>query len=155
MANIDLIIGVDPGASGGLAELYTGGSAIVHPMMDDVDLRDYFDNARTANPGLHVVMELVGGYVGGSGQPGSAMFKFGEGYGFIQGLLVAYRIPLHLVRPQTWQQGIPGLKGNEKPQRKRAIKEHASRLFPFTKGITLKTADALCIAEWGRRNLLG
>src|SRR5690606_26138113 len=97
--------------------------------------------------------ELVGGYVGGKGNTGSSMFAFGDGYGYMRGLITAYHIPLHLVRPQTWQKGIPGLAGNEKPQRKRALKEHAGRLFPSLKGVTLKTCDALLIAEWGRRNL--
>ena len=152
MPNPSLIIGVDPGASGGIAELGSNGAHVM-PMLDDLELRDYFDHVRKPGFEVAVVMELVGGYVGGGGQPGSAMFRFGEGYGYIQGLLSAYRIPLHLVRPQTWQQGIPGLKGNEKPQRKRALKEHAARLFPSVSGITLKTCDALLIAEWGRRNL--
>lgn len=144
------VIGIDPGASGGIAELWVGGEVAVYPMMDDADLSDYF--ATTAD-GAIVVMELVGGFVGGKGNPGSAMFRFGNGYGYIRGLLAAFGTPLHLVRPQVWQAGIPGVKGNEKPQRKRALKEHAARLFPRAEGITLKTCDALLIAEWGRRNI--
>jgi hypothetical protein len=79
------------------------------------------------------------------------MFNFGNGYGFIRGLLAANLIETHLVRPQTWQAGIPGLHGvKEKPARKRLLKEHAARLFPTAK-ITLSTADALCIADYARR----
>lgn len=148
-----LILGIDPGASGGIAELWADGKAALFPMMDDIELRDYIGALAISTPDTHVVMELVGGFVGGKGQPGSHMFRFGEGYGYIQGLLAAHRLPLSLVRPQLWQKGIPGVAGQEKPARKRALKEHAGRLFPHIKGVTLKTCDALLIAEWGRRNL--
>ena len=48
------------------------------------------------------------------------------------------------------QKGIPGLQGVKGADRKRAMKEHASRLYPNSK-ITLKTADALLIADFGSK----
>ncbi len=147
------ILAIDPGASGGLVELYPDGKAVAHAMMDDPDLRDFIASFSQAakQDGVRAVayMELVGGYVGGNGAPGSAMFNFGNGYGYIRGLLASNLLETHLVRPQTWQAGIPGLKGQEKPDRKRALKQHAARLFPSLK-VTLLTADALCIAAYAR-----
>jgi hypothetical protein len=147
------ILAIDPGASGGVAELYTDGRAIASPLPDDGDLRDHLEcamvDARRSGERLVCYLELVGGFVGGNPAPGSAMFNFGSGYGYIRGLLAANRIETQLVRPQAWQAGIPGVRGVEKADRKRALKEHAARLFPQIK-VTLKTADALCIAAYAR-----
>lgn len=147
-----LIIGIDAGASGGFAELWSDGRQYTYPMFDEPDMRDYFAGwPPHLADGLQVTvyLEQVGGYIG-TPQPGSAMFKFGDGYGFIRGLLTANRLTYNLVRPQTWQKGIPGLEGQKGPDRKRALKNHAARLFPNAK-VTLSTADALLIADWGRR----
>lgn len=149
------ILAIDPGASGGIAELYPSGRVVASSMPDDVDLREQilsWDESADAEGFESVAyMELVGGYIGGNPAPGSAMFNFGNGYGYIRGLLAGIGIRLRLVRPQEWQAGIPGVRGNkDKAARKRALKEHAARLFPDAK-VTLKTADALCIADYARR----
>lgn len=149
------ILAIDPGASGGIVELYPDGRVTACAMPDDADLRDqirdFARNAETEGQPAVAYLELVGGFVGGNPAPGSAMFNFGNGYGYIRGLLAAYLIETRLVRPQEWQTGIPGVRGQkEKAVRKRALKEHAARLFPAAK-VTLKTSDALCIADFGRR----
>ena len=149
------ILAFDPGASGGIVELYPDGKVSAFSMMDDSELRDHVEEfaAAARADGVRVVafVELVGGFIGGSKFPGSAMFNFGDGYGYIRGLIDAARIERIMVRPQAWQIGIPGVKGQkEKAVRKRALKAHAARLFPMLK-VTLKTADALCLADYGRR----
>jgi hypothetical protein len=149
------ILAIDPGASGGIVDLYPNGQFNAQPMSDDADLCSMIEAvaqaARIEGWPLVAYMELVGGFIHGCPAPGSAMFNFGDGYGYIRGLLAAHRIELRLVRPQEWQRGIPGVKGvKEKAARKRALKEHAARLFPSAK-VTLKTADALCIADYARR----
>jgi len=145
-----LTIGIDPGCGGGICELWDGKEPVLHAMMDEPDLRDFFYSRGIAQDyATEVYLEQVGGYIG-KPQPGSAMFNFGNGYGFIRGLLSANRIKTVLVRPQTWQKGIPGLQGVKGADRKRAMKEHASRLYPNSK-ITLKTADALLIADYGSK----
>lgn len=149
------ILAIDPGASGGLVELYPDGRALAVGMQDDADLRDtiraFGRNAEIEGDRAVCYLELVGGFIGGNPAPGSAMFNFGNGYGYIRGLLAACLIETHLVRPQTWQAGIPGVRGEkERIVRKRALKEHAARLFPALK-VTLKTSDALCIADYARR----
>lgn len=149
------ILAIDPGASGGIAILYPDGAVTALAMLDDADLRD--EIAAIASEGemegqsAVAYLELVGGFIAGNKLPGSAMFNFGDGYGYIRGVLAALRVETHLVRPQDWQAGIPGVRGQrEKAARKRALKEHAARLFPALK-VTLKTADALCLADYARR----
>lgn len=148
-----IILGIDPGASGGYAEIHPNGGVVTHGPMDDSDLPEYVENlviqSRLAGVALTAYLELVGGFIG-KPQPGSSMFKFGNGYGFIRGVLAANYVRTELVRPQDWQKGIPGVQGTKGPDRKRALKEHAARLYPALK-VTLKTADALLIAEYGKR----
>lgn len=148
-----LILGIDPGASGGFAEIWPSGKIEAFPMFDEPDMRDYLkalaQNASIEGHALVCYLEQVGGYVGGAGQPGSAMFKFGSGYGFIRGLLCANHITTVLVRPQTWQAGLSGLAKLKGPDRKRALKNEAARLFPNVK-TTLSTCDALLIARYGK-----
>lgn len=149
------ILAIDPGASGGLVTRFTNGECDACAMPDDADLREYVHTfameARLNDEAPVAYLEQVCGYVAGNPAPGSAMFNFGDGYGYIRGLLAMAGVKVVLVRPQTWQAGIPGVRAvKEKAARKRALKEHAARMFPGVK-VTLKTADALCIAEYAAR----
>lgn len=107
-------------------------------------LRWYSDN------GYKFYMEKVGGFIpdaNGEGQPGSRMFVFGEGYGFIRGVLAACGNPPVLVVPQRWQRGFPKFK--LKADRKRAFKAHAQKVFSHLT-VTLATADALCLLHFAQ-----
>ena len=144
-----LLLGIDPGQSGGIAELWPDGKIDAFPMFADDALRDYFQCIAENKDVVPVCyMELVQGFIG-KAQPGSSMFKFGNGYGFLRGLLSANRIRTVLVRPQEWQKGIPGAQGLKGPERKRALRDQAARLFPNSR-VTLATADALLIANFGQ-----
>lgn len=150
-----LVIGIDPGSSGGIAEIYPDGNCIVCPMMENYTLTRYFadlcDQSAIEKWDLAAFIEQVGGFIGRP-QPGSHMFKFGFGAGYIHGLLAANRIPTHLVTPQKWQKGLPGVGSLKGPERKRALRAEAARRFPSVK-TTLSTCDALLIADYGKRSL--
>jgi hypothetical protein len=154
------ILAIDPGASGGVVELYPDGRVIATAMPDNPDLRDlvlaFAQNARTEGHDVVCYMEIVGGFVRGKDGKnvgmGPAMFNFGDGFGYIRGLVDMALIERRMVLPKQWQASIPGIQGIEKAQRKRVLKEHAARLFPSLK-VTLKTADALCIADHARRQV--
>jgi hypothetical protein len=122
-------IGIDPGKSGGYAIAYGGLNSIhLFNIGEDVE----------------AVVELVPPFAGKM-IPSSSSFKLGENYGFIQGVLRFAGIPFTLVRPQEWQKGLSGLTGLTSGKRKKVLANHAKRFFPSTKGITLKTADAILI----------
>jgi hypothetical protein len=153
------ILAIDPGASGGIVQLLPRGAVFADAMPDNADLRDAIEAfaANARQEGCHAVcyMEIVGGMIKVAGKNvgmGPAMFKFGDGFGYIRGLIDMARIERRMVLPKQWQAGIPGVQGVEKVIRKRALKEHAARLFPSLK-ITLSTADALCIADYARRQV--
>jgi hypothetical protein len=101
---------------------------------------------------LVCVLEEVGGFAG-KAQPGSAMFRFGEHFGFIKGVVQALEIRLVMVRPQVWQKGF-GLGTasacRTKSEWKNKLKAEAQRRFPQL-NVTLKTADALLILEHAMR----
>jgi hypothetical protein len=152
-----LIIAVDPGASGGVAIFNTIKKHLeIHAMPEDADLRDLLETLAATYGAAHIVcyLEQVGGFINVGGVNvgvGPAMFNFGDGFGYVRGIVDTLRIRRVMVRPQVWQKGIPGLVPKMKSNlRKRALKEYAARLFPDQK-VTLKTADALALLEYAKR----
>ncbi len=111
-------------------------------------LREIKSAAGLEGDELVCVLEEVGGFAG-KAQPGSAMFRFGEHFGFIKGVIQALEVRLVLVRPQVWQKGF-GLGTASacasKSEWKNKLKAEAQRRFPQL-NVTLKTADALLILE--------
>jgi hypothetical protein len=98
------------------------------------------------------VIEEVGGFAG-KNQPGSAMFKFGRGFGFLLGCCMTFGFRVELVRPQKWQ-AIFSLgtarQCASKTEWKNKLKARAQQLFPNC-SVTLKTADALLLLEYARK----
>jgi len=140
---------IDPGKAGGIAVRYPTDQVFAVPMpATEGDIRDLF--VRLYNPDNPTVayVEKVGGYVGGPGAPGSAMFNFGRNFGFILGTLAGLYIRTELITPQQWQKrlGLGTSKGMTPVQWKNKLKEEAQRRFPDLR-VTLKTADALLILE--------
>ena len=83
----------------------------------------------------------------GKNIPSHTAFKLGRYVGQFEGVAQSLGLSLHLVSPRTWQKGIPGLTGLQGSPRKRALKEHATRLYPKLKP-TLNTCDAILIGHW-------
>lgn len=149
------IVGIDPGKSGGLAWSVNNGPVAAVPMPDNAhELADILCELDTEGP-LVVYLEEVGGYIGGAGNTGSAMFTFGRNFGEIIGVCAAMKFPLHLVRPQVWQKalGLGNSAGMTKTQWKNKLKARAMQLYPDVK-ITLKNADALLIYHAATKGLI-
>ena len=150
------IFAIDPGVSGGIA-FRAFGKTVCHPMPDTEGdrlelIRAFKRTAEVEGADCLCVLEEVNGFVG-KAQPGSAMFKFGEGYGFLKGVVQALGIRLVLVRPQVWQR-VFGLgtasRCASKSESKNKLKAEAQRRFPELT-VTLQTADALLILDWALR----
>lgn len=141
-----LFLGIDPGISGGFAILSEDLSTVNVIAFDKMTPTDIAITLR------HTVfhkayLELVGSM---PGQGVSSTFKFGVNYGWWQGVLHACEIPFDRVVPVKWQTALQcRTKGD-----KNVSKRRAQELFPALK-ITHATADALLIAEYGRRLNLG
>lgn len=157
--SIKYYVGIDPGASGGLAVIRNkGGDYAVSAIKMADTPRDIWDWIRQGqeDKNTFAVIEKVGGFVKGNPVPGSAMFNFGKGAGWLEMALIAAGIPYEEVMPQKWQKGlgIPPKKRDEtKTAWKNRLKKKAQQLFPALEAgsITLAIADALLIAEFCRR----
>ena len=142
-----VIVSVDPGSKGGVAVAYGNLTEVeVYPLTelgDFIDLAlDLTDNADAEGDVVGVV-EDIPPYCG-KDVPSSSIFKLGKSFGEVVGVLRALRVPVHLVRPKTWQKGLGGLTGKTGAARKRVLADHAKRLFPEVK-VTLATADAVLL----------
>lgn len=136
-----LIIGIDPGKSGGVAWCEQGQlEPLVAKMPETV--HELADLLRSIGPGK-CYLEQVNAM---PGQGVTSMFTFGRGLGNIEGVLAALAIPFEWVSPRRWQGALRCQTGGDKNVSKRKALE----LFPKTKW-THATADAALICEYGRR----
>lgn len=146
------VIGIDPGQQGGIAYI-TDHHAEAVPMPlsgKEINGHEVAEILKTKAIEL-VVVEKVHSM---PKQGVASTFKFGMGYGMILGVLEALKLPYRMVTPQGWKGLI--LAGTAKD--KDAAVNFVRRAYP---GIDLTPgakrvphdgmADALCIAEWGRR----
>ena len=146
-------IGIDPGKSGGVAVI-NGETAKVYACPRTVEdmstLIGLCLNDVSANE-IRIAVEKVWAFPT-DGRRGS--FSFGENYGQWQGILASHELKPTYVVPKKWQAHFEIEKGLKKVVRKRILKQIAIDKFPKTKGITLKTADAVLIAMYGLEEVL-
>jgi crossover junction endodeoxyribonuclease RuvC len=146
------IIGIDPGATGAIAYIYEDGGVDIEDcptingqpdqyslaaLLRDRDIKQAFIEQVSAMPGQGV----------------TSMFHFGENFGTWIGAIGAFKIPLIRVTPQKWKKEF-GLIGQEKDiARRRAIELFPSMAPNLSRKKDGGRADALLIAEYGRRFL--
>lgn len=95
------ILGIDPGARGGIALLAP--SLVAAYAMPD-SLPGLADLVRGLSP-TSAWVERVHAF---PGQGVSSCFTFGQAYGSILGVLAALSIPTHLVEPIAWKRAVLG-----------------------------------------------
>ena len=139
------ILAIDPGMSGGLAH-YDNNRVTLEPMpTTDGDIREVMINYLSQSDVVYI--EKVGGYIGGKGAPGSAMFNFGRNVGFLHGLIASMLTRVVEVTPQRWQKTLgAGTSKTHGTRWKGHLKGLAQQRHPSLH-ITLKTADAVLILE--------
>lgn len=146
------LIAIDPGKSGGIAVAF--GDLPVRCFRMPATEGDVLALLRqlAAEPAYTVaVVEEVSGFTG-RGQPGSSMFKFGRGFGFLLGVLQSLGVRVELVKPQRWQKSLSlGTASScaSTTEWKNKLKAAAQRLHPGIE-VTLAVADALLILEYAR-----
>ena len=151
----DIIIGIDPGAKGGLAVIE--GKSLVYAILRpdttagiNAQISAINRTARSKGSQIYAFIENVHAM---PKQGVSSMFSFGRDAGIWQGILAAYQIPVELVPPQKWQKIISGMAGRTTKQRSIRF---AMAAFPdvclIPKGHRTPQdgiADAVCIAWYG------
>ncbi len=143
------VLAIDPGAGGALCVYESTGprSASKMPAEETETFRLVQVLAAQAD---RIVIERVHAMPGGGDRKmgASSAFSFGRSFGFLRAAIIATGKPWEDVPPQTWQRNL-GLGKCSGPDRKRALRELAKQSVPNFEGITLVTADAMLLAEWG------
>lgn len=151
-------IGIDPGANGGIAVLTDMGEVVFLIKMPPTpaDLHEFLTELCTMckrdDVTLTAYMEDVGH--GMPGQSSRATAMFARHCGHLEMALLSLGIRTETVTPAKWQKVFQlGKSSGDKTEWKNKLKAKAQQLFPvISRQITLATADALLIAEYGRRS---
>lgn len=164
------IIGIDPGANGGIAVLDYDGKCKLATVMPDSREEIVSIFRKYIKKDTSVYLEKVHAM---PKQGVTSMFNFGESFGFLQGVIQSIGIQkgfngLFLVTPQTWKNyvfgSIPKIAGESGQDRKKRLKymsiEEAKALFPDVSLFPVRKkvgkvesdgiAEALLIAYYGR-----
>lgn len=151
-----MILTIDPGASGGIA--VQDGTHVTAVKMPDTEgdilsfIKGHSLDWEGSSPHPRVAyVEHQTGVMGPNIKiSAAAMFTFGEGYGFLKGVLQSLGWQIELVRPQKWQKalslGTKASAGGRTPW-KNKLKSEAQRLYPGL-AVTLSTADALLLLHY-------
>lgn len=151
------IVGIDPGTNGGIAVLDMEGNVISVTKMPET-MQDILEYLRKYSGGEQLFMradsvcylEKVG--YGMPGQSSRATATFARHCGHLEMALLALGIKTNECTPQKWQKHYQLGKSSDygKTEWKNKLKSQAQQLFPREK-VTLAVADALLIAEYGRK----
>jgi crossover junction endodeoxyribonuclease RuvC len=156
-----VIIGIDPGKSGGIAVLrqFNNPKTSIHEMpllpdnsIDCKNLHTLFVNILFQNEDTICFIE--------KSQPMpkqgvKGVFSYGVSYGLIKGALICAIIPYQEIPPQRWKKFF-GLDSDKKKAVSFAIKlfpEFKDEFYTPRGRLLDGKAEALLIAEYGRRNL--
>jgi len=154
------IIGIDPGANGGIAVLDIDGNVIDVRKMPDTPqdilecLRKYSSSTLFSNDGV-CYLEKVG--TGMPGQSSRATATFARHCGHLEMALLALGIKTNDVTPNKWEKSYQLGKSTDaisKTVWKNKLKAKAQQLFPKER-VTLAICDALLLAEYGRKIEVG
>lgn len=161
--DFDKVIGIDPGNSGGLAVYGRSGLAVSkmptrkkgkNNETDITELKTIIDQQKEGyNP--IVFLERVQAFGSEDNNPGKAyrITKMLANYESLKTVLEMNGVPYIEVRPQDWQKYLSlWIKGQEKQARKNAYKKAAAEYYPAA-NVTLWSADAICILQFGRMKL--
>lgn len=156
MHDFDTIIGIDPGAAGGLAVFQPGKIAKTVKMPKDIcSLNDFFAYYGENFKPLVFLEKLSVRPDDVKDNPGK-IYRIQQmlaNFEHLKVLLESTGIPYVLVHPMSWQTklGLRAVKGRKesKKERKNRYKLKAGKEYPECK-ITLWNADALLIMHFGR-----
>ena len=169
-------LGIDVGSKG-FFTLNTGNELRFYSIADNdaYQLSNILQNIKDEFPNVVCAMEEIHAIFGSSAK---ATFAFGEINGLLKGLLIANKIPYHLVAPKKWQSEIwdnkdmivsyktVTIKGKQVTKKEVNTKQTsfnaAKRIFPSVdlrktercKNLDDNKCDSLLISEYARRKNL-
>ena len=158
--NISCVVGIDPGALGGLAVFVPGQKTKVAKMPKDVrDLAEFFAYYKENYNPIVFLEKLSVRPDDVTAQDSKANMgklfriqKMMANYEHLKAIIETAGIPYVMVAPMTWQTKLKlRVHGEkmEKAERKRRYAESAAKWYPEVK-VSLWNSDALCILQFGR-----
>lgn len=159
---VDTIIGIDPGAQGGIAVWKKDSPKIITAKMpkDVQELLDFLDYYSGSGHPL-LMLEKVqvrpddAAVEGGAVNMGKIyrIQKMLANFEHLRAVIDLSGIPYCLVHPMKWQARLClRQKGEQKADRKKRYKEVAQKLYPDVKA-TMWNCDAILLMEFGRAML--
>lgn len=155
------VIGIDPGSNGGIAILDIDGNVVDVRKMPDTP-QDILESLRRYSSMNNLIffnevvcyLEKVG--TGMPGQSSRATATFARHCGHLEMALLALGIKTNDVTPAKWEKyyQLGKSSGYSKTEWKNKLKAKAQQLFPKER-VTLAVADALLLAEYGRKQEVG
>ncbi|MBL6857098.1 MAG: crossover junction endodeoxyribonuclease RuvC [Pelagibacteraceae bacterium] len=152
-----LIIGIDPGLSGGIAILENDK---VKEIFDMPVMSDGKKNKRQLNSALlaqlikenikdidnsAMVVEQVNAM---PGQGVTSMFNFGQSFGAIKGICAALKLPIFFVRPAKWKKHFELINSSKDASRTKVIEMYPSIAEKLSKKKDVNKSDAILIARY-------
>tara|TARA_B100000029_G_C17202192_1_gene824807 strand:- start:108 stop:587 length:480 start_codon:yes stop_codon:yes gene_type:complete len=152
-----LIIGIDPGITGGISILK---NKKVLEVYDTPTMIDGKKNKRQVNGSqitniikeqlkndneVMVVVEHVNAM---PGQGVTSMFNFGQSFGVIKGICAALSLPIHFVRPTKWKKHFNLIKTNKEASRTKVIEIYPEISNKLSRKKDSNKADAILIARY-------
>ena len=143
-------VGIDAGRKGAIAWIWNGEYCNSVPMSKD-NLIDVIEALMATGEPVRVCLEKVHAM---PKQGSVSMFTFGEGYGYIKGVLDTLHVPYQEIHPQKWKKEFSLSKD------KAESIEVCKQLFPTANLRPVGTrkdqdgiAEAILMAEYARRKL--
>ena len=152
-----IIIGIDPGVSGGISILVNKKVIEVYDMPTMIDGKKnkrQVNGAQVANiikeklgdnKETVVVVEHVNAM---PGQGVTSMFNFGQSFGVIKGICSALSLPIYFVRPTKWKRHFNLIKTNKDASRTKAIEIYPGISHKISRKKDSNKADAILIARY-------
>lgn len=145
------ILGIDPGAHGGITLLNASGAVLSSAKMPETP----HDIAQLIGRMVQIVGIRMAYLEAVHSMPNDGKvqaFAFAKNVGILIGVLAALNVPYRELQPRAWQaaMGIPVKGAKTDSQHKNLMRARAQQLFP-AENIILAKSDSILIAEYGRR----
>ena len=152
-----LIIGIDPGLSGGIAILENNK---VKKMFDMPVMSDGKKNKRQLNSALlaQLIKDNIKDFEDTAmaveqvnampGQGVTSMFNFGQTFGAIKGICAALGLPIFFVRPAKWKKHFELINSSKDASRTKVIEMYPYIAEKLSKKKDVNKSDAILIARY-------
>ena len=155
---IDCIIGIDPGAAGGIVVWRPNHNATAIKMLKDInEIRDFLNYYKEICTPIVFLEKLSvrpdDVTVGDAGANMGKLYRIQKmlaNFEQLKAIITVAEIPFVLIAPISWQQKLRiRIKNEDKKDRKKRYKDIAQSLYPEIKQ-TMYSCDATLIMHFGR-----